>query len=255
MMRAVMLFISLLIFGLFQPASGQGEEAEKAYLLGQYDVAFAYVATDRGADACAFGARMLLAKAMSGDVQPPGPLLLTALAEANCALAAEPGHIEGRLQKAIALSLLVRPMSLKEAHDSGFGQEARQLAESVLLDDPQNAYAHGFLAVWHIEVVNRGGLLGAMILGASMDDAERHYAAAVRASPGDAALHWQYARALAALNARKYRAQVSEALDAALAAPIGSALEQVMQDRARTLSKAVATMKGRDAESLAKKML
>lgn len=255
MIRNVKLLISMLVFGLFQTAWGQSQEAEKAYLAGEYDVAFADVAADRGADACAFGARMLLAKAMSGDVQPPRSLLSAALAEANNALVVEPQHIEGRLQKAIALSLLVRPMSLREARDSGFGEEARALAEAVLVDDPANAYAHGFLAVWHIEVINRGGFLGAMVLGANMDDAERHYAAAVHASPGDAALHWQYARALAALNARKYLEEVSDALNAALAAPVGSVLEQVMQDRARTLSAAVASSSTRDVEALAKTML
>lgn len=253
-MRAVMLFMLALVFGLFQPAWGQSPAAEKAYLAGQYDAAFADVATDRGADACAFGARMLLAKAMSGDDQPPPALVSAALDAANRALGAEPEHAEGRLQKAIALSLLVRPMSVKEARDSGWGEEARDLAEAVLADDPQNAYAHGFLAVWHVEVMNRGGLLGAMILGASMEDAERHYAAAMQASPADAALHWQYARALAALNARKYRKEVVEALDAALAAPVGSELERVMQERARTLSEAVASTKSRDVEALAESM-
>ena len=221
MIRNVKLLISMLVFGLFQTAWGQSQEAEKAYLAGEYDVAFADVAADRGADACAFGARMLLAKAMSGDVQPPRSLLSAALAEANNALVVEPQHIEGRLQKAIALSLLVRPMSLREARDSGFGEEARALAEAVLVDDPANAYAHGFLAVWHIEVINRGGFLGAMVLGASMDDAE----------------------------------EVSDALNAALAAPVGSVLEQVMQDRARTLSAAVASSSTRDVEALAKTML
>lgn len=253
-MRAVMLFILILVFGLFQPALGQGREAETAYLAGQYDAAFAEVAADHGADACAFGARVLLAKAMSGDVQPPPALVLAALDAANRALVAEPEHVEGRLQKAIALSLLARPMSLKEARDSGLGVEARDLAEAVLADDPQNAYAHGFLAVWHIEVMRRGGLLGAMILGASMEDAERHYAAAMQASPADAALHWQYGRALAALNARKYRKEVAAALDAALAAPVGSELERVMQERARVLSAAAATAKSRDVEALAEAM-
>lgn len=242
------------MFGPFQGAWGQSQAAEKAYLAGQYDAAFADVATDRGADACAFGARMLLAKAMSGDVQPPPSLVAAALDAAENALAAEPQHVEGRLQKAIALSLLVRPMSLREARDSGWGEQARDLAEAVLADEPQNAYAHGFLAVWHVEVLNRGGLLGAMILGASMEEAGRHYASAMQASPADAAFHWQYARALAALNARKYHQQIAMSLDAALAAPVGSELERVMQERARTLSSAVATTRSRDVEALAESM-
>ncbi|WP_156945505.1 hypothetical protein [Hyphomonas johnsonii] len=247
--------VSLFLFASLQPAWAQSQAAEAAFAAGQYDAAYADVAADRAPDACAFGARALLAKAMSGDGQPPGALLTAALNEADTALAVQPRHIEGRLQKAIALSLMVRPMNLKEARDSGYGTQARDLAEAVLADDPENAYAHGFLAVWHIEVVHRGGFLGAMVLGASVADAEDHYAAAVKASPGDAALHWQYARALAALNARKYRKQIAAALEAACAAPVDTQLEQVMQGRARTLLSAVDSASSRDVEALAQTML
>lgn len=255
MMRAVILLFSILFMTWLQPAAAQGQDALDAFVAGQYDVAFAGVATDHEPDACAFGARTLLAKAVSGETQPPEALLMAALGEANAALAADPGHVEGRLQKAIALSLLARPMSLQDARDSGYGEAARQLAESVLADDPQNAYAHGFLAVWHIEVLNRGGYLGAMIMGASMDAAEAHYAAAIAVSPGDASLHWQYARALAALSTWRYRKQITAALDSALAAPVDSELERIMQARARTLSSAMATEKSRDIEAMAKMML
>ena len=255
MIRVVMLLFFILFMTWFQAAGAQGQDALDAFTAGQYDAAFADVAGDHGADASAFGARVLLAKAISGETQPPETLLVAALGEADRALAVQPGQIEGRLQKAIALSLLAGPMSLRDARDSGYGEAARQLAESVLADDPQNAYAHGFLAVWHIEVLNRGGFLGAMIMGASMDAAEAHYAAAMAASPGDASLHWQYARALAALSAWRYRKQITAALDAALAAPVDSELERVMQARARTLSSAIATEKSRDVEAMAKLML
>ena len=255
MMRVVLLLFSILFMTWFQPVQAQSRDARAAFVAGQYDAAFADVAADHGPDACAFGARTLLAKAISSETQPPEALLMAALGEANTALAAQPDHVEGRLQKAIALSLLARPMSLRDARDSGYGEEARQLAESVLADDPQNAYAHGFLAVWNIEVLNRGGFLGAMIMGASMDAAETHYAAAMAASPGDASLHWQFARALAALNAWRYRTQITAALDAALAAPVDSELERLMQERARMLSLAMATEKSRDVEEMAKLML
>ncbi|WP_155839236.1 hypothetical protein [Hyphomonas chukchiensis] len=255
MIRVMLSVMSFLIFVVFQAAWGQSPSAMEAYTAGHYDAAIADVAADRGADACAFSARSLLAKAISGEAQPAPGLLQGALDEANAALAADPGHIEGRLQKAIALSLMARPMSLREARDSGYGEEARQLAESVLRDDPQNAYAHGFLAVWNLEVMRRGGMLGAMIMGASLDAAEAHYEAAAAASPGDAALNWQFARALATLNARKYRDEISAALDAALAAPVDDQLERVMQDRARILAQAMATQKNRDIEALAEGML
>ena len=255
MIRVVLSVMSFLIFMVFQPAWGQSPSAMEAYTAGHYDAAIADVAADHGADACAFSARSLLAKAISGDTEPPQTLLQSALNEANDALSVQPGHVEGRLQKAIALSLMARPMSLREARDSGYGEEARQLAEAVLRDDPHNAYAHGFLAVWNLEVMRRGGMLGAMIMGASLDAAEAHYEAAAAASPGDAALNWQFARALATLNARKYRNEISDALNAALAAPVDDELERVMQDRARTLADAMASPKSREIEALAEGML
>ena len=94
----------------------------------------------------------------------------------------------------------------------------KDLAEAVLKDDPNNAYAHGFLAVWNIEVVRRGGSVGSAIMGASLKQARKHYSAATRTLPQDAATHWQFARAMAALNARKYRAEIDAALAKALAA-------------------------------------
>ena len=255
MMRVVLSVILFQILVVSQAAWGQSQSAMEAYTAGHYDAAIADAATDHGADACAFSARSLLAKAMSGEAQPAHELLQGALDEANAALSIDPGHIEGRLQKAIALSLIARPMSMREARDSGYGEAARQLAEGVLQDDPQNAYAHGFLAVWNLEVMRRGGMLGAMIMGASQNAAEAHYEAAAAASPGDAALNWQFARALATLNARKYRPEISAALDAALAAPVDDELERVMQERARTLADAMATQENHDIEALAEGML
>ena len=44
-------------------------------------------------------------------------------------------------------------MTVGEARKTGWGDEARDLAEAVLDDEPDNFYAHGFLSVWHVEVV------------------------------------------------------------------------------------------------------
>lgn len=228
--------------------------AEAAFVRGEYDAALTALAGTETADACALSARAMLAEAMSGPADPPEDLLHRALAEANAALALEPGHAEGRLQRAIALSLILRPMSTREARKTGWAEEARDLARSVLADDPDNVYAHGFLSVWNLEVVRRGGRIGSMIMGAGVSDGRAHYRAAVAAAPDDASIHWQWARALAALNARKYHDEVRAALDAALAAPVESELERVMQARAAML-KAELLRDDRRAEEIAADML
>lgn len=207
------------------------------------------------ADAFALKARTLLAKAMCGDREPSRAVLEDALAAADAALKIDPAHEEGRLQKAIALSLMLRPMSLSEANDTGFGPKAKTLAESVLADDPANHYALGFLAVWHVEVHRRGGTLGAMVMGASLKTARANYAEAVRLAPDDASLRWQWARALAAYDAKKFRTEIEAELKAALAIDPQTELDRVMQGRAAALLEVVRKAKARDVEKTAQGML
>jgi hypothetical protein len=94
-----------------------------------------------------------------------------------------------------------------------------------------------------------------MIMGASLDKARDHYRIATQIAPDDAAIHWQWARALAALNAKKYRGDIDTALDAAIAAPVGSDLERVMQARAVQLKHILDTDGPRVAEAQALDML
>ena len=255
MKRILTILAGLALIGFPLPAAGQDQDALGAYMAGNYQAALTRIANVSDADSRAFAARVLLAEAISQDGQPPSALLERALDEANQALGREPGHIEGRLQKAIALSLIVRPMSAGEVRRSGLGAEARDLAEGVLADDPDNLYAHAFLAVWNVEVVRRGGMIGAMVMGASLDAARQHYRAAVDLAPGDAAIHWQWARALAALNAKKHRKEIQAALDAALAAPVDSDLERVMQARAALLKHVLEDDGANAAEARALDML
>ena len=146
-------------------------------------------------------------------------------------------------------------MSLGDARASGYGPKARALAEAVLADDPANHYALGFLAVWHVEVHRRGGSLGAAVMGASLKTARKSYAEAVRLAPEDAGLRWQWARALAAFDAKKYHSEIEAELEAALAIDPATELDRVMQDRAATLLQAVETQKTREIEETALGML
>ncbi|ABI78356.1 hypothetical protein HNE_0547 [Hyphomonas neptunium ATCC 15444] len=251
--RSLILFAFAMLAAM--PAAADFRAASEAFRAGHYDRAFAEAGGEQTAESHAFRARTLLAKAMCGDEDPPRSLIDQALSEAEIALSLEPDHLEGRLQKAISLSLILRPMSISEARKTGYGELSRTLAESVLEDAPGNFYAHGFLAVWHVEVERRGGMIGAAIMGASLKAARRHYEEAVRLAPADIGLRWQWARALAALDARKHQAEITLALEAAVGTAPATDLDKVMQARAARLLEVVARDKPRDVERLALAML
>jgi cytochrome c-type biogenesis protein CcmH/NrfG len=158
------------------------------------------------------------------------------------------------VQKAIALSLLTRSMSLGEASRSGYGSQAKALAEAALQDDPTNHFALGFLAVWHVEVHRRGGTIGAAVMGASLRAARHDYAAAVRLAPDDAGLRWQWARSLAAYDAKKYRSEIQAELEAAIAIDPATDLDRVMQERAQALLTELTSKSARDVEDIAGRM-
>ena len=233
---------------------------EEAHLIafseGRYADAARVAETSDTPDSLAFAARSLLAEAMSAEDFGVSPILVEQAERlSRDALADSPNHVEARLQLAIALSLKARPMSLREARRTGYGDDAKRLADSVLRDDPSNKYAHGFLSVWHIEVRRRGGAIGASLMGASVNKARRHYQAAIALSPDDASIHWQYARALTALNAKKYRNEIDAALAQAIGCGAETRLEQVMQERALNLQSVLSTEKINVAEALAARML
>lgn len=229
--------------------------ADAAFRAGRYDLALIEAAAVATPDSDALRARVILAKAVCAAREPDTGLIRDALAAAEAALKKDSRHEEGRLQKAIALSLLTRPMSLSEANESGYGPKAKALAEGVLADDPANHYALGFLAVWHVEVHRRGGSIGAAVMGASLKTARKYYAEAVRLAPEDVGLRWQWARALAAFDAKKYKGEIEAELEAALAIDPPTELDRVMQDRAEALLDVVATAKSREIEKIAQGML
>ena len=230
------------------------DPAGEAFDAGRFLEAADIAREEGGADNLARAARALLADGIASG-SPSPERLDEAEGLARQALALDPGHIEARLQLAITLSLKSREMSTREALDTGYGKQSKALAESVIEDDPDNAYAHGFLAVWNVEVVRRGGSMGAAIMGASLRQAREHYEAAVRTSNGDPSVHWQYARALAALNASKYRGEIEACLARAVQAEPGTALAELMQSRAKSFQTYVASHSRRDIEAIAATLL
>ena len=243
-----------LLLALPAHAHPTSPELAGKFARGEYLTAAADAETAAGADDLAFAARALLAHCMTGNSEPEMAIVDRAARDAEAALKEEPGHEEAQLQLAIALSLKSRDMDAMAAWTAGYGERGKKLAEEVLRSDPRNFYAHGFLAVWNIEVERRGGSMGSWMMGASLDDARKHYDAARQLAPDDVGVHWQYARALAALDLKRYQGEVKAALERAASASASDHIEEVMQDRARVL---LASLAGDQvaAQKLAREML
>jgi tetratricopeptide (TPR) repeat protein len=239
MSGALVLFAAALSAAAPARADSVSAELTGKFTRGEYMDAAHQAETSAGPDNLAFAARAILAYCITRAGEPDAGLIDRASRNAEGALQLDPANEEGKLQLAIALSLKGRSMDLMDALKAGYGERGRRLALDVLKVDRSNFYAHGFLAVWHLEVRRRGGSLGAAFMGASVTEARRHYQEARRLAPDDVGVHWQYGRALAALNVRQYGNEAVEALDRALSARANDHVEQVMQDRARALAAAL----------------
>jgi len=250
-MERFLAFLLLLAPGAFAQDASQLANFNE----GRYELAVSQDRAPDTADVLAFKARSVLASGICDDGQPSNALLNKAERFARQALLKDPDHIEAQLQLAITLSLKARPLTNRQIMKTGFGDEARSLAKRVLKQDDRNAYAHGFMAVWHIEVVRRGGAIGSRMMGASVKKAHAHYDIARTESPKDAALHWQYARALTALNAKKYRREIETALSAATTVPLETHVEAVMGERAQTLQHLLEVSPYKDVEMWAEQTL
>jgi len=92
-----------------------------------------------------------------------------------------------------ALSLLARPIELRDdSVISGYGEAARQLAESDLAEIPQKAYAHGFSPSGISKSSNQRRLSGCDgSWGPAWNAAEAHLRRPWRPPPADASLAWQ----------------------------------------------------------------
>jgi cytochrome c-type biogenesis protein CcmH/NrfG len=246
----------VLAAALAAPAFAHPTSSELAakFARGEYMLAAQEAEIAAGADDFAFAARALLAHCMTGTSAPDAAIIERASKDAETALKLDPSHEEGRLQLAIALSLKSRGMDALAVWSAGYGEKGRKLAEDVLKADPSNFYAHGFLAVWNVEVERAGGGMGAWVMGASLDKARAHYEAAAKLAPDDVGIHWQYARALVALDVRAHGDEAAEVLTRAISAEASDHVEQVMQERAARL--AAILQSDRDAaQKLARELL
>lgn len=251
------MFFMCVSLGLAAPVTWGDDTARlTAYNDGDFQSAYSLAeAEDQSADTLAFMARAILADCIVIGINPPNEQLKRAESLAVRALQLDGDHIEARLQLAISLSLQARYMSLSEARKSGYGELSQHLAKEVLEADPDNVWAHGFLSVWNVEVRRVGGMIGARIMGASVDKAEDHFKAAAATDPANLTVKWQYARALAALNTERYQAAILLVLRDIAGREPGDAVERSLHVRAAALAEMIEDDRLSDAENAARSWL
>jgi hypothetical protein len=246
--------IAAVMLAAGQASAQSSPELAEMYARGNYMAVASAAEASAGADDLAFAARALLAHCFTGTEEPDPAIVDRASEDAEAALKIDPVHNEGRLQLAIALALKSRAMDAMDAWNKGYGEKGRKLATDVLKSDPDNYYAHGFLAVWNVEVRRRGGSIGAAFMGASLKEARRQYAEASQLAPDNIGIHWAYGRALLALDAKAYSEEANKALSRAMSASADDHVEEVMQERARMLAETLKTDR-KAAQALARKTL
>ena len=214
--------------------------AAMAYASGQFMEAAETAGRSANAGDRALAARALLAECILTQSQRPD-LVDAAATHARAALKADPDSVEARLQLAMAIGLKGRAASASEALRNGYASEGKRLIDEALARAPHEPWAWALLGGWNLEVVRRGGRLGARLYGASTAKGIAAFERARALAPDDPVIALHQAAALLGVDPVRFGDQARVALTAAAAAPADNVFERRMQDEARHLSALMAT--------------
>lgn len=232
MRRLSFVFLVLCLAGA--PAAAQ--TAREAYEGGAFLTAASLAEADGGADDHALAARALLAEAVTGGATDLDGLISRAEANARRALDVDADNTEARLQLAVALGMKGRRATITEALQRGYAHEGRALVRAAMRDAPREAWAHALEGGWNLEVVRRGGPVGATYLGASVAAGRAAFERARDLAPDDPLIAYQYAVALLELDPSRYGAEALALLDAARACRASDAFERRVQAKAHEVA-------------------
>ena len=238
-MRAALVCLALLAFSA-APARAR-DSAELAYAQGAFLEAADIAEATGGGDALALAARAALAEAITGHGGDIDALVARAEADARRALAAAPGSIDARMNLALALGLKGRRASIGEAMRGGYAREGRILLTQAVARAPDEAWAHALLGAWHLEVVRRGGAIGAAYYGANTGAGIAGFERARALAPDDAAIAYQYAVALLELEPERYSGKAAALLVNAGGCATGDAFEARVKAQAARVAAVLET--------------
>jgi hypothetical protein len=237
----VLLAVALLCAGVARAE----EPAWTAYVQGDFLEAASLAEPRDGA----LAARALIAEAVTGAHGNVDALIARAEQNARAAVA-RTGAADAKIQLALALGLKGRRASLREAVRGGYAREGRALIDAALARAPREAWAHALDGAWHLEIVRRGGPVGARFYGASIARGVAAYERARALAPDDAAIAFQYAVALLEVDADRYTPRAAEVLSQAGGCGASDAFEATLRREARRVSTVLAAQ-GPEAAVLA----
>ena len=247
-MRYLLLGLLLLV-----PSAFAEEDAVLlAYHTGNYGEAAELAEAEGGAANLALAAEALLSDMFCQNQTTPAGLD-RAVALSRQAIALDPSNTNAHFQLAVSRALQARSMSVGEGRS--VVKEVQSEIDIVLDDWTGHAPAEAVLAVANLEAVRKAGAMMASFAGFSVEDGRAHYERAMAASPDDPSIHWQYGRALVALDARKYHDEIDRVLARAEAAPANNKVQTVMKERAKRLRALIASEGDRAAEAAVASLL
>jgi hypothetical protein len=215
------------------------QEAEALYEQGAMQEAAKLGAEVGGADGLTLAAKATLVEAIYQAPADAKPALLDeAAGYAKAALALEPDDVDAMIDLALALGHkadLAGPIS---AHLNGYATEGRALLDKALTLDPENAWAHGLLGMWHLQVVRHASDgLAAELYGASRAAGLDHCERAEALGPEDLALKYGCALTMLELDGQRYGQRAAQALEEVSRMPAQDAAEELVRaDAARLLA-------------------
>jgi tetratricopeptide (TPR) repeat protein len=250
MHRPISSLVFLLLF-LVPPAFADMDEARQAYAEGRWQDAAAHGQLVGDSDGYAFAAGALIAQLMVEFDHPNREALLEqAQRFADEAYRQDRHATEARLRMAAVIGYRGRFVGGWRAYLTRMPQRGRNLIESVIEENPSDAWALGMLGAWNLEVARRGGDRGLRALDASVETGIGLYSQAIALEPANPAPRYFLALGLIALGEHARYPTAYEQLNLALATAPRDAFETGILAEARLLS-AVLQDQPREAEAWA----
>lgn len=223
-----------LAFGLGASAASAATPLE-LYEQGKYEQAVSAGTSEGDARGYALAARAELASEMMRE-HPCIECLEQAANYARRAAAADPGQPEGHIYLAVTLGYEARIIGTIAARFRGYAQTAKEEIDTAITDDPRNSWAWAALGGWNVEVVRGGGrTLARWLYNASIDAGIADFRKSFALDPDNLVLRYQFALTLAGYDRDRYLAEISSALESAVAGKPRTAYDNFALSRARAL--------------------
>jgi tetratricopeptide (TPR) repeat protein len=152
------------------------------------------------------------------------------------ALAADPKGALPTIYLAATLGYRGRIIGLMASQSTKLGEQSEQAIKDALALHPKNAQLIAAMGGWNFEVVRVGGsMLARWTYGATMDKGLDYYGQALKLSPNDLLINYQYGLGLAAYDPDEYHDKIVAAWKRAIAAPAQDAYDEAQKKRAAEL--------------------